>query len=103
MKRFKLPAFVLALGLVVLSAFAFNTTSVKTDKLYDTYYYVGDNTIGEMRLPANWLNSGTSCGETGDYPCTINFSDGDRAAFDAHVANFPNVATATSEAATKRN
>ena len=103
MKRFKFPLFLLAMGIAIAGAFAANVKPAESNKPFTIYYYVGDNTLAEMQDPEKWLNSGSGCEAGDDYPCTINFTGGDRAAFDAHVENFSSIAQVNLEAATKRN
>lgn len=99
MKRLKFPAFLLVMAIAVVSAFAFNTPTVKSHHFDATYYYVGDNTLAQMQDKDNWVTTGTACGSSGDRPCTYNWV-GTRVAFNAHVAGFPSTAQAISESAT---
>ena len=99
MKKFKFPLILLALVFAIMGAFAFHPKPVTENKTSTTYYYVGDNTLVQMQNKNNWLNSGTSCGSSGDKPCTY-ITNLSRAGFDAHVAAFPSTNQAIAESAT---
>lgn len=102
MKKVQFSAFFLALGLAVMSALAFTPKPVKAVKTPVTYYYTGENTLPEMKLPGNWSDVGEGCGSTGDYPCTIDF-EGTRTEFDALVENFSSIGDALAVAHDKRD
>ncbi len=102
MKRLKFPAFILALGFALVSAFAFSTKPVKSNRLTTTYFYIGDYTDTEINKPENWVDAGTACGSSGDLPCTIDYP-GDRVDFDLMVEAFEDVSDANDQASTRKN
>jgi hypothetical protein len=82
MKNFKLSAFVLALGLAVMSAFAFNPHKTMT-----TYHYNGTTqNIGDLSNPLKWA-PGVACDPTGPKVCSIDF-DGNQSAFNTYISSF---------------
>ena len=98
MKKIKFSIFAVIAIIMGIAASAF-TTNVKQKIIDATYYYVGNNTLAQMKDPGEWVNSGTACNPTGSKPCTIDWT-GSRAQFDAHVQNFTSTSQVVSECAT---
>jgi len=100
MNRFKFPLFLLAMGIAIAGAFAFNTKAEKAHSFSTSYHYIGAYTDQEVKKPINWVAESSSCPETGDVPCSI-LTDLNRANFDLMVQGFNDVADATSASTTR--
>jgi len=96
----------IAFGIAIMSAFAFNTPAAKTDKKFGTEYYFNpsaSNTYAELIKPVNWSTSGVSCNVSGNDVCTMNYP-GTRADFDNHIAlDFANKGQILTASSSKKN
>ncbi|MCP9749660.1 DUF6520 family protein [Ferruginibacter sp. HRS2-29] len=98
MKTLKFPAFLLAFVIAITSAFAFNTKPADTEKFSKTYYFIGGNSLADVKNPSMWIEEAEECGEAGNLPCKKVFTSNVRADFDTHIAGYTSVNAAKLDA-----